>query len=214
MQTHAFLRALAPLASLVLLAACSPREPGPYEAIQDAPVVQARLHTVTLVSTDSGVAERLKRDGYSEAPPAPNYPGSLRVLPALWKVPEEVAAKPSIFMAPAGRGPNVRILETPPPEKAPSAVDGKVLEAFYRNVLGSAVPRWPERGELPASARIHAWTFLVDDIVATRDRLRTAGIPITFNAVGITTAYLGDHKLLGLTAPDGVIVELVQTAAH
>jgi hypothetical protein len=31
--------------------------------------------------------------------------------------------------------------------------------------------------------------------------------------VGITTAYLGDHRVMGIQAPDGTGIELVQNAA-
>jgi hypothetical protein len=76
------------------------------------------------------------------------------------------------------------------------------------------VPRWPGSFGLPAGARVQVWTFLIDDVLVARRQLREAGIPIDFDAVAITTAYLGDHKLLGLKAPDGVILELVETAAR
>jgi hypothetical protein len=213
MQTISFLRALVPLACAVLLAACSAAADNPYARIKDAPLVRASLHTVTLVSADAAVVGRVRQDGYSPLPPAPNYPGAVRVEAALWKVPEDVASQPLVFMAPRGRGPNVRVLTAPLAGELPE-VDSAVIEAFYRNVLGTAVPQWPGSISLPSTAKVRAWTFLIDNVVEARRRLREAGIPVTFDAVAITTAYLGDHKLLGIMAPDGVIIELVETAAH
>jgi hypothetical protein len=213
MRTNSFLRAIAPLMLVGLLAGCSRSADDPYSAIEDAPLVRARLHTVTLASADAGVVDRIRQDGYSPVPPHPNYPGAVRVEAALWKVPEEVAAKPVVLMAPGGQGPNVRVLAIEPPAAAVSA-ERAVLESFYRQVLGSQVPDWRGSANLPANARVQAWTFLVDDVVVARRRLREAGIPVTFDAVAITTAYFGDHKVLGVTAPDGVVVELVETAAH
>ena len=189
MRTISFLRVVVPLVgagllSSGLLAGCSPGADNPYAAIKGAPLVRATAHTVTLVSAEATLVDRLRQDGYAPMPAAPNYPGAVRVEAALWKVPEDVAANPLVFMAPNGRGPNVRILATPP--VAP----------------------------LPAGARVQAWTFLIDDVLVARRQLREAGIPIDFDAVAITTAYLGDHKLLGIKAPDGVILELVETAAR
>jgi hypothetical protein len=211
MRTNAFLRALVAVAG-GLLAACSAAD-NPYASIKEPPLVKASLHTVTVVGAEPAFAEQLRQQGFSSAPPAPNYPGSVRVLAALWKVPEAAASAPVVLVAPAGRGPNVRLLSEPVPENPPAA-DAGVLEDFYRNVLGTEIPRWPAGVSVPAGARAHVWTFLIDDVVSARRRLREAGIPIAFDAVAITTAYFGDHKLLGITAPDGAIVELVETAAH
>jgi len=212
MQTNSFLRALAGLAATACLAACAPAD-NPYASIKDPPLVRATLHTVTLVSADAVLADQLHQDGFLTMAPVPNYPGAVRVESALWKVPEEVAAAPVVLLAPSGRGTNVRLLMTSAQGAVPT-VDERVIDDFYRKVLGTAVPQWPGSRSLPASARIHAWTFLIDDVLAAKRRLREAGIPVTFDAVAITTAYLGDHKLLGITAPDGAIVELVESAAH
>jgi hypothetical protein len=211
MQTNRFLRTLACLAA-ACLAACSPAD-NPYASIKDPPLVRATLHTLTLVGADAGLADRLRQDGFVAMPQAPNYPGGVRVEAALWKVPEDVAAAPVVFMAPGGRGTHVRLLNAPARGNAPAA-NPRVIDDFYRKVLGTGVPEWPGSLSLPPAARIHAWTFLIDDVLAAKRRLREAGIPVTFDAVAITTAYLGDHKLLGITAPDGVIIELVETAAH
>jgi len=206
MQKNTFLRAVAPF--VVVLAGCSPAVDNPYASIKDPPVVEAKLHTVTFQSADTAVIDRRVQAGYTRMPPATNYPGGVRVEAALWKVPEEVAAAP-VMLIPAGGGTNERYLVMTP--AAP--VDGpqpEVVRDFYRNVLGDAAA-YPAA---PDSPRIHSLTYVIDDVLAAKKKLREAGIPITFDAVAITTAYLGDHKLLGITAPDGVIVELVETAAQ
>ena len=218
MQTISFLRVVAPLIGAGLLACgalpgCAPRVDNPYAAIKDPPLVKATPHTVTLASTDTTVVDRLRQDGYAPMAPVPNYPGSVRVQAALWKVPEAAASAPVVLLAPDGPGLNVRVLVTPPAAPGPPA-EPALLEALYRNVLGTAVPDWPGNSLLPAAARVQVRTFLIDDVLEARRRLRDAGIPITFDAVAITTAYLGDHKLLGIVAPDGVIVELVETTAQ
>jgi hypothetical protein len=150
--------------------------------------------------------------GFTRMPAAPNYPGAARVEAALWKVPEEVAAAPVVLIPAGGQGVNERYLITAPTPPAAPVADPQsgVVADFHRNVLGDGVlflsdidPR-----------RQHSLTYVVDDVVAAKKKLQEAGIPITFSPVAITTAYFGDHKLLGITAPDGVIIELVETAAH
>jgi hypothetical protein len=37
---------------------------------------------------------------------------------------------------------------------------------------------------------------------------------VVFDPVAITTGYLGDHKTMAIRAPDGAIVELVETASQ
>jgi hypothetical protein len=51
-------------------------------------------------------------------------------------------------------------------------------------------------------------------VVEANKRLRANDIPVVFDPVSITTAYLGDHKAMAIRAPDGTIVELVETAAQ
>jgi hypothetical protein len=86
-----------------------------------------------------------------------------------------------------------------------------VEKSFFRNVLGSEAP---DRSRLAALGEVRVWTYRIDDLPAARDRLRASSIPIPFNAVAITSAYFGDQKLLGIRAPDGTVIELVQTAAQ
>ena len=68
--------------------------------------------------------------------------------------------------------------------------------------------------EATEGVRVQVWTYLIPDILAANKRLRDNGIPVVFDPVGITTAYLGDHKTMAIRAPDGTIVELVETAAQ
>jgi hypothetical protein len=199
------------VSSLVSLAGCSGSAVNPYARIPDAPLVKATLHTVTLVSPDAAQAERLAAAGYTRAPVPSNYPLSSEGEAALWQVPHRSAASAVLFMAQPGKGPNVRLIVMP--EVKPGvAVDEEILAAFYDNVLGTPMPRWPGSSTLQNGARVQAWTFLVDDVLAARQRFVEAGIPVTFAPMRITTAYLGDHSTMSIQAPDGVIVQLVQGA--
>jgi hypothetical protein len=58
------------------------------------------------------------------------------------------------------------------------------------------------------------WTYLVPNVLAASKRLRESGIPVVYDPVKITTAYLGDHKTMAIRAPDGTIIELVETASQ
>jgi hypothetical protein len=206
MQTNSFLRAFAAVSAAVLLAACSSAD-NPYASIKDPPLLKATLHTITYQVAD---ASTIQDHGFTRMPPPTNYPGAVRVEAALWKVPEEVAAAPIVLAAPAGQGANERYLVMPP-RQAAADQDSSVVRDFYENVLGVGLPA---PGSPPAGARLHSLTYMIDDVVAAKNKLRDAGIPISFNPVAITTSYLGDHKLVGITAPDGVIIELVEAAAH
>jgi len=209
MQTNSFLRTLVAFTAAGLLAACSSAD-NPYAAIKSPPLLKTKLHTVTLLAADAAVIEQGMQPGYTRMPAAPNYPGSVRVQAALWKVPEDVAASPVLLLA-SGGGVDRRYLVTAPGP----AVEGPVADLsddFYEKVLGADAKSWA--GVVIPPARLHALTFMVDDILDAKRKLQEAGIPITFSPVAITTAYLGDHKLLGITAPDGVIIELVETAAQ
>jgi hypothetical protein len=128
---------------------------------------------------------------------------------ALWNVPDPVAAQAALFMAPAGGGLDVRVLPMPPPAAA-APVDAATEEAFFKNVLGTGVPHWP----LANHVSIQAWTYFVDDVLAASKRLRGAGITVVFEPVDTTTAYLGDHRTMGIRAPDGTVIELAQSRAQ
>lgn len=196
---------------LAALAGCSRSADNPYVRIQDAPLAKATLHTVTVASPDAAQAERLAAAGYTHTALPSNYPLSVEAEAALWQVPLSFAATSVIFMAQPGQGPDVRLIVMPEVKPLVS-VDEDVLAAFYRNVLGTGVPRWPGSSTLQNGARVQAWTFRVDDVLAARKRFLEAAIPVTFTPVRITTAYLGDHSTLAIQAPDGVIVQLVQGA--
>ena len=70
-----------------------------------------------------------------------NYPASVRVEALLWKVPEEVAASPAILMG--SRAATARFPRAGHRPRSPAAqpVTPAVETAFFRNVLGSDVPR-------------------------------------------------------------------------
>jgi hypothetical protein len=196
-----------------LAAGCSRPTDNPYARIQNAPLVKATLHTVTVASPDAAQAQRLDAAGYTHAPLPSNYPLSVEAEAAIWQVPVSFAATSAMFMAQAGQGPDVRLIVMPD-VKPLVPVDAEVLTAFYGNVLGSAVPRWAGSSTLKNGARVQAWTFLVDDVLAARQRFLEAAIPVTFTPVRITTAYLGDHQTLAIQAPDGAVVQLVQGASQ
>jgi hypothetical protein len=197
--------------TLTLLAGCS-RADNPYAKIADGPLVTATLHTVTLVTNDAALGERLQKDGYTALSFAPNYQAATHVESLLWDVPEDVAGKVAIFKGPAG-APDLRVL-TVPPEPATPPADAAVLRDFYRNVLGTDVPQWPAKVARADNVRVQVWTYLIPDVLDVRTKLRAHMIPTASEPVGNTTPYLGDEKVLTLKAPDGVIVELVQTAAQ
>jgi hypothetical protein len=89
-----------------------------------------------------------------------------------------------------------------------------VDKAFFSNVLGTGVPRLPAGLERTDKVRVQVWTYVVPDILAANKRLREGGIPVVYDPVKITTAYLGDHETMAIRAPDGTIVELVETASQ
>lgn len=213
MQTPDFRRALRAFSfSLALtLVACSSADT-PYSRIKDGPLVQAKLHAATFVTDGPALLEQLQKDGYTVLALAPNYQAAIHVQSLQWGVPEEVAGKVTILKAP-GTGPDLRVLVMPlPPAAAP--VDPAVTEDFYEKVLGTEVPKWPEKVTAAPNVRIQVWTFLIADVLETRRQLRSHVIPTLTEPVGITTSYLGDEKTLTLRAPDGAIVELVQTATQ
>lgn len=213
MQTNNFCRAVAALACSAILAGCSPPVDNPYAKLKDPPLVHATLHTATIVSPDAVFPKKLNGAGYSYSPLPSNYPAAVRVEAMLWKVPEDFAATPVILMADPGQGPNLRVLIMPS-VTPPVSVDAEVEKAFFRNVLGVDVPRLPGSVKLPDGARVQVWTYYVADVVAAKRRCREAGIPVTFEPVAITTAYLGDHRVMGIEAPDGTVIELVQNVTR
>jgi len=197
----------------VVLTSCGRTSDNPYVDVKDPPLLQARLHTVTLVTDGPGVAESLQVKGYAPVQFPSNYPISNEVESSLWSVPLSAVEGVAHFRAPRATDPGVRVLKMALAAKTSRANAG-VVKAFFRNVLGSDVPPWPPGIEPADKVRVQVWTFLIPDVLVANKRLRENGIPVVFDPVAITTAYLGDHKAMAIRAPDGAIVELVQTAAE
>lgn len=205
MQTLPIRRSLAVLLCVCVFAACSRDD--------DPPILRATLRSVTLSSTSEAVGARLQDLGYQRATFAANYPGTTRVHALLWEVPEETVGKALEFTAPAKDPAHVRVLLVESTGERPT-VSGAELTKFYRGVLGIDVPRFPADGELPEGVRVHAWTLAIPDVVEARNRLREANIPVVFSPVALTSPIFGDHKMLAIRAPDGVLVELIQATAN
>ena len=216
MQTRTFrrvFRALSIPAVLgTLLAGCSNAN-DPYAKLANPPLVEARLHTVTIVADNMKLPAELLDAGYETMNLPPNYPAADEVQAVLWNVKSTDLKDVRVFAAPAGKGPNVRyVIEVLP--AAPPAADAGINRSFFRNVLGTDVPQLPEKVVLTEHARVQVWTYQVPNLLETRKKLRAAAIPMVTEPVAITTPYLGDQKSMSLRAPDGAIVELVQTAAQ
>ncbi len=205
MQTSPIRRSFAVLLCVFVFAACSRSD--------DPPVLQATVRSVALSSASGDVGARLRDWGYQPVTFAANYPGTTRVHALLWQVPEEVVEKSLEFAAPARVPAHARVLVVESSAERPAA-SGSDLEKFYRGVLGIDVPRFPASAELSDGARVHAWTMAVPDILEARNRLREANVPVVFNPVALTSPVFGDHKMLAIRAPDGVIVELIETTAN
>jgi len=212
MQTSRLVRVLAALV-LVALTSCGRNSGNPYAAIKDPPLLQARLHTVTVVTDGHGVAESLQVKGYVPIRFASNYPVSNEVESKLWSVPLTAVESAVHYKSQNATDTGVRVLTMALAART-SRADAGVEKAFFRNVLGSDVPQMPAGVEPTDKARVQVWTFLIPDVLAANKSLRENGVPVVFDPVAITTAYLGDHKVMAIRAPDGAIVELVQTAAE
>ncbi len=213
MQAPNIRRLMPGITVLLVAAACSRTADNPYARLTDPPLVKATLHTVTLVSDSEAAAAAVSGAGFSESPLPPNYQRADQVEASLWDVPEPVAAKARHFTASKAGMPNLRLLVMPLAARGRNA-DADINEAFFRNVLGAAVPDWPLPGKPDDNHRIQVWTYLVPSIVDASKRLRENGIPVVYDPVSITTAYLGTHKTLAIRAPDGTVVQLVETAAQ
>ena len=213
MQTPDFRRVLAAFMLASLLVACTGSTDNQYASLKDVPLVSASLHAVTLVTDDATLSQTLEKNGYTVMKYASNYPASDRVEASLWSVPEPVVARAAHLKAPVAGAPDVRVLVLELAAKGREA-DGATNRAFFRNVLGSDVPRLPEGIKATEGVRVQVWTFLVPNVFEANKRLRASNIPVVFDPVAITTAYLGDHKTMAIRAPDGTIVELVEAAAQ
>jgi len=213
MQTPNFRRVLAGLALASMLFGCTGSTDAQYAALKDVPLAPARLHAVTLVTDDATLSQVLTKKGYTAMTFASNYPASDRVEASLWSVPEPVVAKAAHLKSPTADTPDLRVLIMELAAKGREA-DAATNRAFFRNVLGSDVPGLPQGIEATDGVRVQVWTYLIPNVVEANKRLRANNIPVVFDPVSITTAYLGDHKTMAIRAPDGTIVELVETAAQ
>ena len=211
MQARNF-RLLLGVALMALASACSTSD-NPYSKLKDPPLLQGRLLTVTLVSDTAQVEQAVEQVGFARASFQPNYQQADAVQASIWSVPEPVAAKASYFKSSKQGTADVRVLVMPLAAKGREST-AEVDQAFFRNVLGSDVPTWPLPGSLPENVRIQVWGFVVPNILDAKNKLRDNGIPVIFDPVAITTPYLGDHKTLAIRAPDGTVVQLVETAAE
>jgi hypothetical protein len=211
MQNSPIRRAYVTLFIAGWLAGCSGSQSDPYQSMPGAPLVRSYLHTVTLMVDDVGLVQRLQDQGWRYLSFPSNYPDVARYEAALWGVPEQVAAKQSVFASPDGKGPNVRVLIMPTSPRG--RVDAGVERDFFSNVLGTEVPHWPA-GELPAGARVQVWTYVIENVAKAEEILRKAGIPATSAPVAFKSPYLGDHRSMAIRAPDGTVIELFQGSAN
>ncbi len=212
MQTSNFRRVLAGLVASCLVA-CSGSADSPYASLQETPLVPATLHTVTLVTDDVAFAQSLEKQGFTAMTFASNYPVAERVEATLWSVPESVVARCAHLKARTAGAPDVRVLVMELAAKGREA-DAGTNEAFFRNVLGTEVPGMPEGIEASNGVRVQVWTYLIPSVLEANKRLRANNIPVVFDPVAFTSAYFGDHKTMAIRAPDGTLVELVETAAQ
>lgn len=198
--------------SALLLGACGTAD-NPYSRFPDPPLVTGTLYTVTLVSDAVETLQSVVAAGFAPTPLPPNYRQADQVQASLWGVPEVVAAGAAHLKSTRPGVPDVRLLVMPLAAKGRVA-ERAINESFFRNVLGSDVPAWPLPGTQPDNVRVQVWTYQVPDIVAASKRLRASGIPVIYDPVAITTAYLGDHKTMAIRAPDGTVVQLVEMTAQ
>jgi len=210
MQTSNFRRVLAGVLLTCLLFGCAGSTDDQYASLKDVPLAPARLHAVTVVTDDATLSQLLAKKGYTAMTFTSNYPASDRVEASLWSVPEPVVARAAHLKGPAADSPDLRVLVMELAAKGREA-EAATNRAFFRNVLGSDVPQLPQGIEATESVRVKVWTYLIPDVVEANKRLRANNIPVVFDPVSITTAYLGDHKAMAIRAPDGTIVELVET---
>jgi hypothetical protein len=199
------------LAALLLASGCGSGE-SPYAGIKDAPLIQGRLHTVTLVSDTPATAAKIRDAGYTPVSLPPNYERANAVEAAVWDVPEAVAAQAQYFQSTRG-APDIRLVVMTLAPRA-GQKDSVAETEFFRKVLGVDVPGWPLREPPSDHVRVQAWTYFVPDVVTANRRLRENGIAVTYDPVAITTSYLGDHRMLALRAPDGTVVQLVQSSTQ
>jgi hypothetical protein len=186
------------------LAACSRTE--------DPPILQARLVSATLVSADPAIGTWARDAGYEQVTFAANYPGTVRMHAIMWGVQEAVVEQALEFSAPGKVPSHVRVLTAQLPADS-SPIEGDVM-AFYGQVLGAdSLPGYPIVGKPPEAVRVLAWTYAIPDVLEANRRLREHNIPVVVNPVALTSPIFGDHKMLAIRAPDGDLIELIETTA-
>lgn len=213
MQTIHFFRVLAGLTFAAWLAGCSGSADNPYASLKDVPLTAGKLHTVTLVTDDAALPQALEKKGFTAMALPTNYPAADRVEATLWSVPESVVARAAHLKAPSAGEPDVRVLVMELAAKGRDA-DDAINQAFFRNVLGSDIPALPAGIQATDGVRVKVWTYQIPSVIEANNRLRANNIPVVFDPVAITTAYLGDHKAMAIRAPDGTLIELVESSAQ
>jgi len=206
MQTQNLRRALAGLALASLLAGCSGSD-------SKYPLVTGTLSSVTLVTDEPVYVQSLKKKGFTVMNFPPNYDEAFEVQAALWSVPQPAVRAAVLFQAPTAAKPDVRVLVTELAAEGREA-EASTNEEFFKNVLGSEVPVLPEGIEANDAVRVQVWTYLIPSVIEANKRLRANNRAVLFDPVAITTPYMGDHQTMTIRAPDGTIIELVQTATQ
>jgi hypothetical protein len=218
MQTAKLSRA-AVLILLGVMAGCS-KTPEPSagagareaQVAPHAPIVTSDLHTVTLIAAQP-LDAALVALGYTRVALPPNYPQSIPVEAGVWDVPVEAAGAASYWQPAEPGAPRVRAIAAEVPIRSDSNPGAD--EAFYREVLNTAVPSWLANAKLPEGARIHALTWLTGvSTMDIRNQLRASKSHIVYGPVAISTPYLGDHEVISVRSPGGVIVELVRNSSQ
>jgi hypothetical protein len=200
------------ISAVLFIAACGSAD-NPYARLKDPPLVLARPYTVTLASDSEAIAEAVSKAGFTAVALPPNYQQADAVEASIWGVAEPVAARAQYFKAASPNDADIRLLMMPLAARGRTA-EPPVDQAFFRNVLGGEVPRWPLPGKQPENVRVQVWGYLVPDILVASKRLRENGIPVIYDAVSISTSYSGTHKTLAIRAPDGTVVQLVEATAQ
>ena len=158
------------------LAACSDAN-DPYAKIEGAPLVPATLHTVTLVADAPARRAAAGVAAMRLCTFAPNYQAAIHVESALWDVPEDAAGKVALLKGPAGGARPARARDAAPTATPPA--DAGVSESFYRNVLGTDVPQWPQNVARADNVRVQVWTYFIADVLDANRKLRAHTIPVT-----------------------------------
>ena len=213
MRIQNLLQCLSGISAALLVAACSSAD-NPYARIKDAPLIQARVYTVTLVSDTDAIAGELSEAGLSAVTLPPNYQQADAVEASLWGVRGARGRQGPVFQGGrAGQRRHPVARDAAGGARAAPRIRRSTRRSFA-TCSGATCPHWPLPGEQPDNVRVQVWGYLVPDILQASKRLRENGIPVIYDAVAITTSYSGTHKTLAIRSPDGTVVQLVETAAE